>query len=175
MALVTRRRFQKTAVGQRGQALLEILPVVTLLLIVTFGVIEFSHAIWEIQVINGLTREGSNLASRNTALPAAATAVINDGTVLNLATNGEVILTAVQNQGGKLVITGQTSSGNYTASSKVGSGVGNGATLPATGTGIPLNGTVYVTEVFNQYSPITPLGSYVNLTLPSTLYDAAYF
>jgi Flp pilus assembly protein TadG len=151
MALVTRRRFQKTAAGQRGQALLEILPVITLLLIVTFGVIEFSHAIWEIEVINGLTREGSNLASRNTALPDAATAVINDGTVLNLATNGEVIVTAVQNQGGKLVITAQTSSA------------------------IPLNGTVYVTEVFNQYSPITPLGSYVNLTLPSTLYNAAYF
>jgi hypothetical protein len=101
--------------------------------------------------------------------------VINDGKVLNLATNGEVIVTAVQNQGGKLVITAQTSSGNYTASSKVGSGVGNGATLPNTGTAIPLNGTVYVTEVFNQYSPITPLGSYVNLTLPSTLYNAAYF
>jgi len=183
MAFVARRRYRKNASGERGQALLEMVPVVALLLTVIFGVIECSYAIWQIEVIAALTREGANLASRNTALPAAALDVINDGQVINLLGNGEVIITAVQNQGGTFTITGQTSSGGYAASSRVGTGVGAGATIPATAatatppaTGaIPLNGSIYAAEVFTQYTPITPLGAFVKLTMPSTLYDVAYF
>jgi hypothetical protein len=37
------------------------------------------------------------------------------------------------------------------------------------------NQTTFVTEVFYGYSPVTPIGRLVGLTLPSTLYDAAYF
>jgi hypothetical protein len=103
-------------------------------------------------------------------------AVISDGAVLNLASNGDVIITAVQNQNGAFVITGQSSSGGFAATSKVGTGVGATATLPVTSQTIPqLNGTVYVTEVFSSFSPITPLGAFVNITMPSTLYDIAYF
>lgn len=183
MAWVIRRRPRKNAGGERGQALLEMVPVAALLLTVIFGVIECSYAIWQVEVIAALTREGSNLASRNTALPAAATAVIHDCNVINLSGNGEVIVTAVQNLSGTFTITGQTSSGSFTASSRVGSGVGASATIPAipaTATppavgAIPLNGSIYVTEVFTQYTAITPLGAFVKLTLPSTLYDVAYF
>jgi hypothetical protein len=172
--------------------LLELVPVVVLMLILAFGVIECSYAIWQQEVITALTREGSNLASRGASLPcpaapapcpapslgetlqASANAVIADGSMLNLATNGRVIVTAVQNEGGKFKILNQISSGSFNASSRVGSAINGIATLPAVAS-IPLNGTVYVTEVFTKHSAITPLGGFVNVTMPSTLYDVAYF
>lgn len=165
--------------GERGQALLELLPVMMILLTLTFAVIDFSRAIWQVEVLAGLTREGSNLASRNTTLADSATAVINDGAVLNLANNGYVVVTSVQNISGNFVITGQYSTGSITAVSKVGSydpNVTSLATLPATTPTIPQPGsTIYVTEIYSQFSPITPLGAFVNFAMPSTLYDIAYF
>jgi len=176
IALVACKRHRKSANGERGQALLELVPVAVLMLILTFGVIETSYAIWQYEVIAALSREGSNLASRNSTLPASALAVINDGAVLNTANNGQmkVIVTAVQNLGGTLTITGQATNGSLAASSRVGNGSGT-ATLPAAASSIPLNGSIYVTEVFTQYSAITPLGGFVKVTMPSVLYDVAYF
>jgi len=195
MALVACKRSRKSANGERGQALLEFLPVIALLLVLAFGVIECSYAIWQLEVITALTREGSNLASRGAGLPcpaapaacpppsltetlqASANAVISDGAALNLATNGEVIVTAVQNLSGTFTISGQITSGNFNASSKIGTGVNAVATLPAaaTATPIPNNSTIFVTEVFTKHSAITPLGAFVNFTMPTTLYDVAYF
>ncbi len=169
--------------------MLELLPVVSVLLVLIFGVIECSYTIWQLEVVTALSREGSNIASRNNvALSTAVTTVVNDGAVLNLVKNGEVIITAVQNQGGTFKITDQfasTPTGTFTAISRIGTGVGSTVTLlpdtPATSTTLPLNGTVpldstvYVTEVFESYVPITPIGAFVKVTLPSTIYDAAYF
>jgi hypothetical protein len=172
------KRPRKMA-GERGQALLELIPVMLVMLTLTFAVIDFGRAIWQLQVITGLTREGSNLASRNTTMSDSATAVVNDGRALNLANNGEVIITSVQNVGGAFVITGQYSTGTLPAS-KIGTYILNGppqtAILPTTATTIPQpGGTIYVTEIFSSFSPITPLGAFMNYTMPSTLYDAAYF
>lgn len=167
--------------GERGQALVEFVPVMLVLLTLVFAVVDFGRAIWQLQVITGLTREGSNLAARNTSLVDSATAVINDGAVLSLSTgtNGKVIITAVTNRNGSFVITDQYTAGGLSATSKIGTYTGTGndkATLPATEVKIPqLNETVYVTEVFDKFSPITPLGAFVKYTMPSTLYDVAYF
>jgi Flp pilus assembly protein TadG len=187
-----------TANGERGQALLELWPVVILMLILAFAVIDIGRAIWQVEVITGLTREGSNLASRSSdgtllqALTDAANSVVSDGAVLNLqglnssgSGNGKVIITSVQNLAGSCVITAQYSIGTLAAQSKVGTysasppAVGALPTPCASSTSTytipPLNGTVYVTEIYTSYSPITPLGVFVNWTLPPTLYDVAYF
>lgn len=186
MTLIACRWRRKHMAGERGQAILELVPVAVLMLTLTFAVIDFSRAIWQLQVVTGLTREGSNLASRNTSLQDSATAVMNDGAILNLATKGKVIITSVENQGsaGKpsFIVTSQyLSPGGINAASKVGVYTGKGkgtekATLPSTTTTVPQpGGTIYVTEVYCSFLPITPLGAFVKYTMPSTLYDAAYF
>lgn len=178
MASMVCKQKRKMA-GERGQALIELLPVMVVLLTLTFAVIDFSRAIWQEQVLAGLTREGSNLASRNTTLANSAAAVINDGAVLNLANNGYVIITSVQNISGSFVITGQYTTGSISAVSRVGTydpTTTSIAVLPASTPTIPQPGeTVYVTEIYSQFSPITPLGAFVSYALPSTLYDIAYF
>jgi Flp pilus assembly protein TadG len=186
MKLIACKCSRGSAGSERGQAILEFVPVMILMLTMTFAVVDFGYLIWQHQVIIGLTREGSNLASRDDTLAVAATAVLNDGAALNLSKNGKVIITSVQNIGtsssSNFVITGQYSIGNglTSATSKFGTYSGKGsqpATNFVTGTPpVPQPGaTVFVTEVYCSFSGITPLGKLVNYTLPTQIYDVAYF
>ena len=56
---------------------------------------------------------------------------------------------------------------------KVGTTGGN-ASLPS-GAVPPAQQTVYAAEVFYKYQPITPIGKLVAWTLPTQLYDVAYY
>jgi Flp pilus assembly protein TadG len=155
--------------------MLEFALVLSVLITLVFGLIDFSRAISIKQVLTNLSREGSNLASRGTSLTNALKAVIAGATPLNINTSGRVYISAVTNVGGAFVVTDQVTQGGISASSKVGQ-VGGVATLPTTATAFPQpTQTVYVTEVFYLYSASTPIATFANLVMPSQLYDVAYF
>ena len=97
----------KITAANSGQASMEFALIVGLMLVLLCVVIDFSRAISYLQVMAGLSREGSNLASRGTSLPASAAAVIAGATPLNLGRNGEVIVTSVTNINKVNTITGQ--------------------------------------------------------------------
>ncbi len=158
-----------------GQALVEFVLSATLMLTLVFGLVDFSRAIYIAQVIANLTGEGSSMASRGTTLSDTATAVVAASTSLNLSTSGQVIVSSVFNNNNKIQLTGQVSQGGIGSISQIGSVIGGTAILPATV--VPqLNQTVFVTEVFYKYQPITPIGNLLTGTvLPSQLYDVAYY
>jgi len=171
---------------QSGQALVEFMLVALILLVLLFGLIDFSRAISTWQVMVNVSREGSNLAARGYGSNATQVISIALGTVvsnaapLNISQNGVVIITAVANSNGTFVVTQQMSLGALTATSKVApKGTASTPTMPisnnSTVTFPQPNQTTYVTEVFYSYSPVTPIGTIIGLTLPPTLYDVAYF
>jgi len=171
----TRIRTRLSGQGESGQAFIEFTFVALAMIVMLFALIDFGRVIYERQVMVNLTREGSNLASRGTSLTNTLTAITNSAAPLNISTKGRVILTAVYNNNGSLVVSNQLSAGGIFASSKVGT-TGGPATLPATAFTIPQsNQYLYVTEVFYSYAPITPIGKLLSITLPTQLYDAAYF
>ena len=167
--------------SESGQAIVEFATVVLLMTILTFGLIDYSRAIYDSEVITNLTREGSNLASRGTDMTTAAADIISQSDLPNMATQGEVIITSVQNVGGTYTITNQVTAGAYPGASKVGTKIGGVATLPPSAQSIPLAGqSIYVTEVYYGYTAATPIGSLMKLmggpaNLPTALYDIAYF
>ncbi len=165
-----------TARDQSGQAMLEFAIIASLIITLAFAVVDFGRAFNQLQVMIGLTQQGSNLASRGTPLVDSATAVVNGDAPLDLNANGEVVVTAVTKNAQGNVITGQVIKGGVTRASKVGQGVGTIATLPAAAAAMLQAGqTIYITEVFYNYQAITPMAKLVKIVMPSTLYQVAYF
>jgi Flp pilus assembly protein TadG len=178
--MVTSKRFssisRRSRSAPRGQAAVEFAIIATVLLVLLLALVDFSRALYSLQVMVGLTRQGSNLASRGDSLTEAAASVVAGDSPLNLTNNGEVIVTSVMNNAGVNQITGQASQGGTTNLSKIGTTVGARANIPASATTMLQPGqTVYITEIFYTYKPITPIGNFVKMVMPSTLYESAYF
>lgn len=173
-----------------GQALLELALIMPMLLVFVLGIVDFTRAIYDYEVITNLSGEGSSAASRNTSLTETVSDVINyAGSDINMTSNGCVVVTAVSSPDGtsfKIGANGQAISVPCnSASSKIGcapptSGCGTARNLPTQVQAVLQNSasqTVYITEVFYTFAPITPIGYFLhnNTLLPSQIYSVAYY
>lgn len=174
--------------------------ILPLIVILVLGVIEISYALLDQHVVTKLTREGSNLISRDTSLAEAAAALksmstspvnFNSGSTMIFSVVKRVATTGATNYnkdvlyqryqyGGIAAQSVLTTNGagsfggapDYTAANS-----DNDSSLQVTN--MPpnlsvLGGLVYVTEVFTTHTLITPFDRF-GITVPSTLYSIAYF
>ena len=182
------RGRMKTRINREesGQALVELSFAFLVLCVFVFGIIDFGRAIYNVEVMNNLVGEGSNMASRGVSLATTAQTVANDaGSDINLSTKGCVIVTSVAINSGSLLVTGQASQGGIACTSKVGCLNGQGscgsssATLPASAvtalTAEPTGSSLYVTEIFYSYNTVTPISALSGNSMPSRLYSVAYY
>ena len=177
-------RFSKE---ESGQALIEMSFGFIVLCVFVFGAIDFGRAVYDSQVMKNLAGEGSSMASRGTSLTQTVTTVMNyAGTTIDLRNKGCIIETTVTNNAGTAKITGQNSVCAITATSKIGcvQGTANCAsgtpTLPAGALAAllaePDQSNLSVTEIFFNYSPITPIAGLMHGNLlPSQMYSVAYY
>jgi Flp pilus assembly protein TadG len=183
-----------------GQSVVEFALILPLLMLIVLGVAEFGYALLDEHVVTRLSREGSNLISRNTSLLDAGTAVTSMSSPPVDFANGSKLIFSVVKKGettgtpnfGVLVLYQRHEFGNFSGTSQVttqGSGSFGGApdyqaansdsdaslrvtSLPS-GL-IPVGGMIYITEIFTRHNRITPLDRF-GVLVPQTLYSIAYF
>jgi hypothetical protein len=192
---------RRTLADASGQSLVEMAIIMPLFLIIVLGIVEVGYALIDQHVTTRMTREGSNLISRDVKLADAATALramttrpinFDDGSskvILSVLKRGETTGTTNYD---KIFLYQRYELGTYPGTSKLttrGSGSfsppnyeaansdGNsGLQLtsgPANIVGVQ-GGLIYVTEIYTRHRLMTPLDRF-GITVPSTLYSIAYF
>ena len=183
-----------------GQSLLELAIVLPLVLVLLLGIIEVGYAMLDQHIVTKLTREGSNLISRDTSIADAVTAMtnmssrpvnFNDGSSKVIFSVIKRVPTVGAANYDKDIIYQRFEYGSLAKSSALAFGGGsfggapdyeaansdNNTSLQVTN--LPANlttlgGMLYVTEIYTRHTLITPLDR-LGVTLPDTLYSIAYF
>ena len=198
---MTRRHLTRSALrDSSGQSLIEAALMLPVLFLIVFGTIELGYALVDSHTVTRLTREGSNLISRNTTLYDAGVAVDGMRTgLVDFGSNSKVIFSVIKRGGttgtanyDQQVLYQRYEYGGLAATSRIVASGGtfgpgpdyvavnsdNDTSLRVTGVSPNLvtvrGGLVYVTEVFSQHPQITPVGNF-GITVPQTLYSVAYF
>ncbi|MGH8637264.1 MAG: TadE/TadG family type IV pilus assembly protein [Burkholderiales bacterium] len=185
-----------------GQSLIEAAMVTPLLVVIALGVVEVGYALLDQHVVTRLTREGSNLISRDTPLQTAAQVMrgiasrpvnFDNGTskvIFSVLKRGETTGTANYD---RIILYQRYEYGSYGGSSKLATAGGGSFGGPPnyeaansdnnTGlrvTNVPADlvavkgGLIYVTEIYTRHSLMTPLNRF-GITVPETMYSIAYF
>jgi hypothetical protein len=183
-----------------GQSMIEFAIVLPLVIILVLGVVEVGYALLDQQVVTKLTREGSNLISRDASLQDATTALRTMATRPVNFENGSRMIFSVLKRGAtpgtanyqRIILYQRHQYGTGPGVSRLSNGGGsfrgapdyeainsdNDARLQVTN--VPGNlitvdgGMMYVTEIFTQHALITPFDRF-GARLPQTLYSIAYF
>jgi hypothetical protein len=191
----------RTIISSKGQALVEFALTLPLLLLLVLGIIEMAYALYDQHVITKLTREGSNLISRNTPIQDAETAMDSMANrPVDFNSNSKLIFSVLKNVStigaanyNKVILYQRHQIGSLSAQSVFttqGAGSFSGpkdyiannsdtdtrlqiTNVPAS-LQIPLGGFTYVTEIYTQHNLITPFDK-IGMRLPTTLYSIAYF
>jgi Flp pilus assembly protein TadG len=195
------RRFAGKLADSRGQSMVEFALTVPLVMLLVLGVLDVGYVLLDQHVVTKLTREGSNLISRDTPFETAANAmrtmssapvdfdtrsrlifsVIRRGSTVGSANYDQLIMyqryeTGALSASTKLQTAGPASFGgapNYEAANS-----DNNTNLRVTNVPsglVPSRGAmVYVTEVYTTHSTITPIQQF-GIPVPTTLYSIAYF
>jgi len=184
----------------RGQAMVEMALILPIAVVLVLGVVEVSYAVLDLHVVAKLTREGSNLISRNTTLQDAAVAVKSmSSQPVDFTKSSSVIFSVIKRvpttgtpNYDKDILYQRYSYGAISATSKLttkGAGSFSGAPDYVANnsdndtnlqiTNLPpglltTGGMLYVTEVFTKHKLLTPFDKF-GIKVPDTLYSIAYF
>jgi hypothetical protein len=156
-----------------GQSLVELALLVPILLVIFMGIVEAATAYDRQHALEGLSREGANIASRGAQLSEVVELLEANGASIGLADVGGVVVSRVFVTEGAAEIVQQEGSAGYAERSRVGA-LGD----PAVGLsdlGLAEGRSVHVVELFYPYDAITPLGSFVAGAIPQGLYSRAVF
>jgi hypothetical protein len=191
----------RTLRREDGQSLIELALVLPMVVVLALGVCEAGYALLDQHIVTKLSREGSNLISRDVTLDRAGDLMEDMATrPVDFGTSSRVIFTVLK----KVATTGAANYdkviayqryevGALAANSKLKTagpasfGAAPNYQAPNSDsntnlriTNVPPDlvlvrgGLMYVTEVYTRHPLITPLGGF-GIAMPETLYSIAYF
>jgi Flp pilus assembly protein TadG len=187
--------------GQSGQSVAEMAMMLPIIVTLSLGVIEIGYALLDQHVVAKMSREGSNLISRDASIQFAFQALqsMRTGNV-DFTSTSKVIFTVVKqptsgtNAGVNVVAARYTGGAAVGGASAIACGGCSGnlggppdyqaadpdntASLRVTA-GVPAGsigpgGYLYITEIYTNHPLITPFDR-LGIAVPSSLYSIAYF
>lgn len=176
--------------SQKGQSFVEMAFIVPLMALMLFGLIDVGYALYASSVINRMSREGANLASRSGGTDSLTrvldTLVESAKPALDMNRNGRIYITLLQVNNGWANVEQQVQSDGPPGDlqsplrARVSQGRINMQDLRPLLNNENLNNkeTIVVVEVFYKYSPITPVGNFglrISTRAPLKLYTVATF
>jgi hypothetical protein len=192
----------RSASSARGQAMVEMAICLPLVTILALGVSEFGYALLDAHVATKMTREGSNLISRDTTIADAVVAMrsmasrpvnFDDGSSKLIFSVVKRVNTAGAANFNQNVLYQRFIYGSYGGASKITTSGGGSFAGPPNYqannsdndtnlrvTNFPANllvtpgDFIYVTEIYTRHQLLTPLDHF-GIVVPSTLYSIAYF
>jgi len=186
--------------SESGQGLLEFAVMLPIIMALVLGVVEVSYALLDQHVVTKLTREGSNMISRDTTLDEAVAVMKSMSTrPVNFPTSSKVIFSVIK----KVATIGaanynmdvlyqrfsygslpNTSYLTTAGSGSFGGGPDYVAANSDSDTGlrvtnlpgnlVAIGGMLYITEIYTTHTLITPFDKF-GISVPTTLYSIAYF
>lgn len=185
-----------------GQSIVEFALVLPFLVVLVLGIAELGYALLDSHIVTKLTRESSNLISRDASIQDAVTAITGMSSRPVNFTNGssKIIFSVIMKvatpsvpNSGKPILYQRYVYGSFPGTSALttaGTGGFGGApdyqannaetdtrlqvtNLP-NAAGMPDGGMMYVTEIYTRHTLITPLNRF-GITVPQSLYSIAYF
>jgi TadE-like protein len=191
--------LRRIASGDSGQTLIEFALVTPFLLLAVMGVVEVSYVLLDQHVVSKLSREGSNLISRDTSLFDAGAALrsmtsrpvnFNDGSSKVIFSVVKKVANPTAANNNKAVLYQRYELGSYAATSKLNNSGGAFGPSPEyvavnsdgdsrlVVTNVPstmaAGDMLYITEIYSRHPLITPFNR-LGVQMPSTLYSIAYF
>lgn len=185
-----------------GQSVVEFALVLPFFLVLALGVVEAGYALLDQHIVTTLSREGSNLISRDTTLQDATAALRSMSSRPVNFDNGssKLIFSVIKNVStpgasnyAKPILYQRCEYGSLPAQSALqtngtgsfGGGPDYQATNPDGDTNlqitnlppnvvVPVGGLLYVTEIYSKHAVITPVNA-LGVILPRRLYSIAYF
>ena len=152
---------------------MEFALLLPLLLLISFGIIEFGRGIDEKHSLATVTREGALLAARGTSLDSVVNEVMLEGGDIKLATRGGAIASTIEITAKGAVVRSQFRSSGFATKSRLGA-IGD-TVKSLNGLGLLVGTTVYSVEAFFTHTPIVPLAQLYKVAVPATLYEKAVF
>jgi len=188
--------------SERGQSLIEFSFFLPIMLVVVFGVVETAYALLDQHVVTKVTREGSNLISRDTTIQDAVNAMRNmELRPVNFDENSRMIFSVIKkgattgtNNYDQHILYQRHAFGSLTGVTSTIETAGLGSFRPGpdfeannsdTDAGLQIlnmpddvdlvrGGMLYVTELYTRHIRITPLDRF-GIMMPDILYSVAYF
>ena len=188
--------------GASGQSIVEFALVLPFLVVLVLGIAELGYALLDSHIVTKMTRESSNLISRDASIQDAVTAMAGMSSRPVNFTNGssKIIFSVIMKVAtpgaantGKPILYQRYVYGSFAGTSALttaGTGCFGGApdyqannadtdtrlqvtNLPNAAT-MPIGGMMYITEIYTRHTLITPLDRF-GITVPQSLYSIAYF
>lgn len=193
-------RFTRRLRDARGQSMVEMAMILPFVVTLVLGVIETSYALLDDHVVTKLSREGSNLISRDATLDDAYTAMRNMATrPVDFNSKSHIIFSVIKrpsagtNKGYDILYQRHEYGAAVGSGSTLACSAGSGAFGPAPDyiafnsdnttalriTNLPSDFQpeghfTYVAEIYSTHPLITPFDRF-GINIPTTLYSIAYF